>query len=263
MNYFLKKILNKISVYFFYLLNKNSRQYFFVLVLRKVSGIFNRSDKSEYKNSFILKWCEKKKILEKNFYKKIGLMHHSNFFLEKKSYYLSAKLKEKNLKYKMGGMAHLNLIYNLTKHFTPNNILETGVAFGWSTLVFILSKPKYSNLISIDLSYPTMASDKLVGMALPSKFKNKFKLYRGIDHKYLKIFDDQKKYFDFIHYDSDKSYNGRKKNYELIWKILKKKGCFISDDVSDNSAFYEFVTFKKLNYFILKLKNKYIGVVIK
>ncbi len=263
MNFFLKKILNKISVYFFYLFKKNSRQYFFVLVLRKISATFNKSNKSKYKNSFILKWCEKNKILEKNFYKKIGLNNYSNFFLEKKSYYLSAKLKEKNLKYKMGGMAHLNLIYNLMKHFVPNNILETGVAFGWSTLVFILSKHKYSNLISIDLSYPTMASDKLVGMALPSKFKNKFKLYKGVDHKYLKIFDFQKKHFDFIHYDSDKSYNGRKKNYDLIWKILKKKGCFISDDISDNSAFYEFVTFKKLNHFILKFKNKYIGVVIK
>ena len=143
MNFFLKKILNKISVYFFYLLKKNSRQYFFVLVLRKISATFNKSNKSKYKTSFILKWCEKKKI---------GLNNHSNFFLEKKSYYLSAKLKEKNLKYKMGGMAHLNLIYNLMKHFVPNNILETGVAFGWSTLVFILSKHKYSNLISIDLS---------------------------------------------------------------------------------------------------------------
>lgn len=263
MNYFFKKILNKISVYFFYLINKNSRQYFFILISRKISSLINKSDKPKYKNSFTLKWCKKKKILEEIFYKKIGLNNHSNFFLEKKSYYLSAKLKEKDLKYKMGGMAHLNLIYNLTKHFVPKTILETGVAFGWSTLVFILSKPKYSNLTSIDLSYPTMESDKLVGRALPSNFKNKFKLYRGIDYKYLKIFHEQKKHFDFIHYDSDKSYNGRKKNYELIWKILKNKGCFISDDISDNSAFYEFVTFKKLDYFILKIKNKYVGIVIK
>ena len=72
--------------------------------MRKISATFNKSNKSKYKTSFILKWCEKNKILEKNFYKKIGLNNHSNFFLEKKSYYLSAKLKEKNLKYKMGGI---------------------------------------------------------------------------------------------------------------------------------------------------------------
>ncbi len=221
---------------------------------------------SSFKISFktlILDWCKKKKILDKIFYKKIGLNYYSNFFEEKKSYFLSAKLKEKKLKYKMGGMAHLNLIYNLNKHFLPKNILETGVAFGWSTLVFILSKHKNSNLTCIDLSYPTKSSNKLVGGALPANFKKKFKLYEGVDFKYLEFFYEKKLFFDFIHYDSDKSYNGRKKNYKLIWKILSKRGCFISDDISDNSAFYEFVIFNKLNYHILKFKDKYVGVVIK
>ena len=45
-----------------------------------------------------------------------------------------------------------------------------------------------------------------------------------IIYLHLKI---KKKKFDFIHYDSDKSYNGRKKNYKLIWEILNKNGvCF-------------------------------------
>ena len=263
MNYFLKKILNKTKVYYYYLINSNSRQYFFILIWRKILSLFNNSKNSINENNFILSWCKKKRISEKNFYKKIGLHSSFNFFEQQKSYYVLAKLKEKKLKYKMGGMAHLNLIYNLTKHLKPKKILETGVAFGWSTLVFILSKPKYSNLISIDLSYPTRASDKLVGMTLPTNFKNKFKLLRGIDYKYLKLFSKKKKYFDFIHYDSDKSYVGRKKNYDLIWKILKKNGCFVSDDISDNSAFYEFVNSKKANYYILNLSTKYIGIVFK
>ena len=83
------------------------------------------------------------------------------------------------MKYKMGGMAHLNLIYNLTKHFLPKNILETGVAFGWSTLVFMLSKNHNSNLTCIDLSYPTKSSNKLVGGALPANFKNKLNYMKG------------------------------------------------------------------------------------
>ena len=53
------------------------------------------------------------------------------------------------------------------------------------------------------------------------------------------------------------------KNYDLIWKILNKNGCFVSDDISDNSAFYEFVKKKKFKYYILKLNNKYIGIVFK
>ena len=188
MSFFLKKIFNKIKVYYYYLINNNSRQYFFILIFRKILSLFNNTEKLNYSNNFIEEWCKKKKILDKVFYKKIGLSYYSNFFEEKKSYFLSAKLKEKKLKYKMGGMAHLNLIYNLTKHFLPKNILETGVAFGWSTLVFMLSKNHNSNLTCIDLSYPTKSSNKLVGGALPANFKNKLTLYEGVDYKYLKFF---------------------------------------------------------------------------
>ena len=34
------------------------------------------------------------------------------------------------------------------------------------------------------------------------------------------------KKFDFCHYDSDKSYQGRMFAYNKIWKNLKKKGIF-------------------------------------
>ena len=263
MNFFFKKIFSKIKAYFYYLINKNSRKYFFILILRKILNLFNNYKYKNKSNFLVKQWCEKKKILEINFYKKIGLYYPKNFFKEKKSYFMSAKLKEKNLNYKMGGMAHLNLIYNLVMFYEPKKILETGVAFGWSTLVFIITKSKYSKLTSVDLSYPTKSSNKLIAMALPSNFKKKFKLLMGIDYYYLKSFKKNKINFDFIHYDSDKSYMGRKKNYDLIWKILSKNGCFISDDISDNSAFYEFVTIKKINYHILKLDNKYIGIVFK
>lgn len=262
MNYLIK-LFNKFKAYYYYLINQNSRKYFFILISRKISNLFNRSNISKIKNDFILAWCKRNKISEKEFYLKIHLKKPRNFFEKEKGYYNSAKLKQKKLNYKMGGMAHLNLIYNLTKYYGPQKILETGVAFGWSTLVFMLTKSKHSKLTSIDLSYPTKSSDKFVGKALPSNLKNKFNLLRGIDFDYLKIFYNQKKFFDFIHYDSDKSYTGRTKNYKLIWKILKKNGCFISDDISDNSAFYEFVTLKKLNYHILSLNSKYVGIIFK
>ena len=119
--------------------------------------------------------------------------------------------------------------------------------FCWSTLVIILSKKKKSNLTSIDLSYPTKESEKLVGKALPYSFKNKYRLLMGIDHDFLLSFKDQKIRFDFIHYDSDKSYEGRMKNYELM--LMQQKGCFVSDDISDNSAF-DFVISNQLNYIL-------------
>jgi len=262
MNYFFK-ILNKFKVYFFYLINKQSREFFFILINRKINTLINKINPSKENKFNILRWCNKKRITENNFYRQLGIHKPRDFFIDKKSYYYSAKLKESKLKYKMGGMAHLNLIYNLMLHFKPKTILETGVAFGWSTLVFYLSKKINSSVISVDLSYPTASSDKFVALALPSNIKKKINLLRGIDYNYLKSFNQNKKHFDFIHYDSDKSYEGRKKNYELIWNILKKKGCFISDDISDNRAFYDFIKLKKINFYIIKLSNKYVGIVFK
>ena len=263
MTYFLKKILNKFKVYFFYYLNKDTREFFFILIKRKFYTLFDITNNNKIKNEFINSWCDRKKITEENFYKKIGIKKWKNFFLENKTFYNSAINKQKKIGFKMGGMAHLNLIYNLTIYLKPKNILETGVAFGWSTLVFVLSKKNFSKLTSLDLDYPSMSSHKFVGMALPSNLRTKFKLLKGVDYKFLKNFKDKKKYFDFIHYDSDKSYDGRKKNYNLIWKILEKKGCFISDDISDNSAFYEFINSIKVKYYIIKLEKKFVGILFK
>ena len=263
MNFFFRKILSKTQAYYYYFINKNTRKYFFILLLRKFKGLVEKSQNSKNLDLTISQWCKKNKMNERIFYKKLGIKEQKNFFIDYRSYYLSAKLKQKNLNYKMGGMAHLNLIYNLIKFYKPRKILETGVAFGWSTLVFILSKTKYSELTSIDLNYPTKSSEKYVAKALPYNFKKKFKLMMGIDHDYLSSFKDKKKKFDFIHYDSDKSYNGRKKNYNLIWEILNKNGCFVSDDISDNFAFYHFVTSKKLKYYVLDYNNKFIGIVFK
>lgn len=256
-------MLSKIKAYYYYFIKNNSRKYFFILILRKVLKLTNRLNNKKNFTYDLREWCKKKKLPDNIFYKKIGINNPKNFFTDYKSYYLSAKLKQKNLNYKMGGMAHLNLIYNLVKYFKPKKILETGVAFGWSTLVIILSKKSNSNLTSIDLSYPTKVSEKLVGKALPYSFKNKYRLLMGIDHDFLLSFKDQKIRFDFIHYDSDKSYEGRMKNYKLIWSMLNKKGCFVSDDISDNSAFFDFVNSNQLNYYILGFENKYIGVVFK
>ena len=263
MIFFLKKVLSKSKAYYYYFVNKNSRKYFFVLISRKASNLFNKLTSRKQFNYNVNEWCKKKKIPDFIFYKKIGINSPKNFYKDYNSFYFSAKLRQKKLNYKMGGMANLNLIYNLIKHYKPKKILETGVAFGWSTLAIILSKNTSSKLISIDLSYPTKLSEKLVGLALPYNFKNKYKLLMGIDYDFLISFKDQNKKFDFIHYDSDKSYDGRMKNYKLIWDILNKNGCFVSDDISDNSAFYDFVVSKKLNYHILCFDNKYIGIIFK
>ena len=73
----------------------------------------------------------------------------------------------------------------------------------------------------------------------------------------------KKKKYDFCHYDSDKSYQGRILAYGKIWRNLNNKGIFISDDISDNMAFFDFCRSKKKKPFIIKYKNKFLGLIIK
>ena len=117
------------------------------------------------------------------------------------------------------------------------------------------------------MPYVTKKNFDYIGSIVPNFLKKNWQLYKIPDFMGLKKIKKKNIKFDLIHYDSDKSYYGRKRSYEILWDLLKKKGYFISDDISDNYAFFNFVQKKNLekdkDFFILKFKKKFIGVVIK
>ena len=117
------------------------------------------------------------------------------------------------------------------------------------------------------MPYVTKKNFDYIGSIVPNFLKKNWQLYKIPDFMGLKKIQKKNIKFDLIHYDSDKSYYGRKRSYEILWDLLKKKGYFISDDISDNYAFFNFVQKKNLkkdkDFFILKFKKKFIGVVIK
>ena len=227
-------------------------------MVRKIKKLFFKNKFKSEKN-----WIKKNTISHKAFYK-INKIRYKNFFLKNKKNYNRAIRSYKLVKIKMGGMADIDLLYNITKKIKPKAILETGVAFGWSTLAFSLSKEKNTKIVSIDLPYPYKDSKNYVAGALTSEMKSIVKFHFGIDTDILKKLNKNKKKFNLIHYDSDKSLDGRKKNYEIIWNMLNKNGWFVSDDISDNSAFEYFIKkFEIRNFYILQCDGKFVGVAIK
>lgn len=253
-----KKFILKFIQFFSYFYYTKTRKYFFILVIRKFKKFLFKENSKNKK-----KWIKENLISHKTFYK-INKIKYSNFFLKQKKYFIQAKKKYDLLAVKMGGMADLNLIYNITKKNKPQNILETGVAFGWSTLAFSLSKKKNTKIFSIDLPYPFKNSHNYIAKALPVNLKKNIRFFFGIDTEILNQLYYKKKKFDIIHYDSDKSFEARKKNYEIIWKMLRKNGYFISDDISDNTAFEQFIKkFKIKNFYILQCDGKFVGVASK
>jgi predicted O-methyltransferase YrrM len=142
----------------------------------------------------------------------------------------------------MGGGADVDLLYSLCLATKASRVLETGVAFGWSSLAILsaLNGRPGSRLISIDLPYLGAKLDGLVGLAVPNDLKGGWTLRRGADRDELPGAIAEIAPLDLAHYDSDKSYAGRMWAYPLIWQALRPGGLLISDDVEDNLAFLDF-----------------------
>jgi len=177
--------------------------------------------------------------------------------------YVDKMIKE--TPFTMGGAGDTQLLYDFCEITQATKVLETGVAYGWSSLAILLSLKKriQSKLVSTDMPYAKMGNENFVGIIVPEELKANWVLIPEADisalPKALKILDSA----DIIHYDSDKSYIGRMYAYPLLYKLLRKGGLFISDDIQDNIAFKEFCEQVHVNPIIISFENKFIGLFIK
>ena len=253
-------------------------KYFFILLeilKNKLSPSYNNSS---------LKTCRIKQISLKSFSRKVFKKNNKNHNLNKHIDFKNIVKKinnnktmlkqgQNNRKYKiilnnqnimkMSGASSISLIYKIIREKKPKNILETGVAYGWSSYSILLAilHNKLGKLISIDLPYPLMNEKRNIGMVVPKKLTRKWKLIFGRDTDGIKIALKKFDYkIDFFHYDSDKNYRSKLKNLLLVWKHMRNNGIIICDDINDNYAFFDFAKKIKKNYHVLKYDAKYLGI---
>ena len=175
------------------------------------------------------------------------------------------KLARKSM-IKMGGPGDLDLLFDTVRLTNATKVIETGVAYGWSSLAILhaMSLNKNGTLISVDMPYPKMGNEPYVGIVLPDKLKENWHLIREPDRsglkKAIRLIEGS---IDLCHYDSDKSWWGRAYAYPLLWGALKPGGIFISDDIQDNMYFSEFVSSMALPYAVTKFNGKYVGLIRK
>lgn len=228
-----------------------------------IRRIFLRNDR--FGNKEALTWCKKVSISENDALNKLfPKASFGDLFDTHADIIELASSKVKNTPVQMGGEGALNILYNITFLSSAKKILETGVAYGWSSLAFLLALKKEGKLYSIDMPYPKMKNEKFVGIVVPEELRANWKLYRYPDRIGVpKAIKETNTTFDIIHYDSDKSYSGRKWAYPILWKTVREGGFFISDDIQDNIAFKEFC--EKLNKkpIIVESQNKYVGIIVK
>ena len=142
----------------------------------------------------------------------------------------------------MGGAGDLELIYRLADHIAAKRVIETGVAYGWSSLAFLLTMQRHGggSLVSTDFPYFQQGSGKYVGVALPEELKKSWTLIPLADREALPLALKQLPEIDMCHYDSDKTAEARLWAYPLLWNALRPGGIFLSDDINDNFGYRDF-----------------------
>jgi predicted O-methyltransferase YrrM len=165
----------------------------------------------------------------------------------------------------MGGPANLQFVYQLCEYLSARRVLETGVAYGWSSLAILLSlqKRKDARLVSTDMPYPGRDNDLYVGCVVPEHLRNQWEIIRSSDRRGLPQAILRVQPLDICHYDSDKSYEGRMWAYPRIWASLREGGILISDDIGDNLAFHDFAQRMALQPIVAVYENRYCGVLVK
>lgn len=181
------------------------------------------------------------------------------------NYFESAESAAKECPVEMGGPGDLDLIYWAAEYLRASRVIETGVAYGWSSLAILLSlrNRQDSRLISTDMPYPNRNNDQYVGCVVPAELRSGWCILRYADRqalpRALKILGT----IDMCHYDSDKSYDGRLWAYPLLWQALRPGGFFISDDIGDNIAFCEFSEVVACEPIVVEQAGKYVGIMVK
>ena len=207
-------------------------------------------------------------------------LHCSNFekmgkeldsVLWKEAEEVSKVLEEKaervlrTIEYDLGGGGVYPFLYFLTRYVQPKSIVETGVAAGFSSYAFLsaLKANGKGTLHSSDFPYFRLPNpERYIGIVVEEFLKKDWNLHiEGDESNIPKILENVDQ-IDLFHYDSDKTYSGRKYAMSKVENRMNKNGIILMDDIQDNSFFYDYVKKHKIsNWHIFEFEGKYVGMI--
>lgn len=144
-------------------------------------------------------------------------------------------------------------IYCAIRMVKPEIVIETGVAQGISTSLFLkaLQHNGLGQLISIDfpnrdprgytydgvLDHVYTPKEKEPGWLVPKSLRNLWRLEIGKSSEILPTLEK----CDIFYHDSEHSYNNMKYEFEWAYSHISKGGIISSDDITWNNAWTDFL----------------------
>jgi len=163
----------------------------------------------------------------------------------------------------LGGGGAYSLLYFMTRTTTPTNVIETGVAAGWSSFAILaaMDTNRKGHLYSSDFPYFRLDNpEQYVGWLVPETMRSRWDLDLGGDRSALPRFLNSMEKVDLFHYDSDKSCSGRDFATTLVTPRMREGSFLIMDDIQDNTFFKHFVQSNKLPFWVFEFEGKYVGL---
>jgi predicted O-methyltransferase YrrM len=131
--------------------------------------------------------------------------------------------------------------YLLCRLISPSVVLETGVAYGVSS-VFVLKALQVNGrgtLHSVDLPPLRSEYERFWGIAVPGALKVRWRLHRGSSARVLpRLLEDISTVDLFVH-DSMHTRRNMRREFDTVWPYLRNGAVLLADDVERNRAFGE------------------------
>lgn len=145
-----------------------------------------------------------------------------------------------------GGSADVRALYFMVRWALPDMVFETGVSTGWSSLAILsaMDRSGRGTLRSSDLTYQARGKGNFgdyVGVMVPDGLRGRWELCTDGDRVCLPRFVEDGPQIDLLHYDSDKTHEGRRHALTTLQPHLRSSAIVMIDDIDDNGHFRELV----------------------
>jgi len=162
----------------------------------------------------------------------------------------------------LGGGGAYDLLYFLTRLHRPRTVVETGVAAGFSSRAFLsaLKKNGSGRLYSSDFPYFRLRSPKqYVGLIVEPELRTDWDLSLKGDRQNLIEIAGKVSSIDLVHYDSDKSSEGRSFALHALGPKLSADALVLFDDIQDNWHFRDLA--RDRPFLVFPFQGKWVGMV--